>query len=222
MYQITTKLISKNRTKKPLKAKGIVLHETANPGAAAMNHYNYLNNTESGAAHYYVDWKEILHFIPNDEVAWHCKGGNYEYIGIELCHAKNKEDFEEAWKRGVWLFAKLLSEMNIKEVNEYTLPSHNDITLRKKIRGGHTDPIAYFKKFGKTVEDFRADVQKLINRGDGVENTEKKTNINEPSEWAKKSWQKACDKKVFDGTRPRETFTREEAAVLFDKLGLLK
>ena len=45
---------------------------------------------------------------------------------------------------------------------------------------------------------------------------------NEPDSWAKEAWSKASAAGVFDGTRPRDTLTRQEAAVVLDRLGLLE
>lgn len=45
---------------------------------------------------------------------------------------------------------------------------------------------------------------------------------NEPSAWAKSSWEKATKAKVVDGTRPQEPVTREQLAVILDRLGLIK
>lgn len=42
-----------------------------------------------------------------------------------------------------------------------------------------------------------------------------------PSAWAAESWQKAVDKHILDGTRPRDPLTREELSVVLDRLGLL-
>ena len=42
-----------------------------------------------------------------------------------------------------------------------------------------------------------------------------------PSDWAAESWQKAVGKGVFDGTDPQGALTRELAAVVLDRLGLL-
>ncbi len=41
-------------------------------------------------------------------------------------------------------------------------------------------------------------------------------------EWAKNEWVKAWDKGVMDGTRPRDTITRQEVAAILDRLGLLE
>lgn len=47
------------------------------------------------------------------------------------------------------------------------------------------------------------------------------TSPNTPSDWAKTSWSKATYKKVFDGTNPKSNITREQVAVILDRLGLL-
>ena len=44
---------------------------------------------------------------------------------------------------------------------------------------------------------------------------------NEPDGWAREAWSKAVAAGVFDGTRPRDALTRQEAAVVLDRLGLL-
>lgn len=58
----------------------------------------------------------------------------------------------------------------------------------------------------------------------GVEVQEADKESGEPDgadEWAKDAWQKAKDKDVMDGTRPRDNITRQEVAVLIDRLGLI-
>lgn len=42
-----------------------------------------------------------------------------------------------------------------------------------------------------------------------------------PDAWAAEAWQKAKDKGVLDGTRPRDNMTRQELAVVLARLGLL-
>lgn len=44
----------------------------------------------------------------------------------------------------------------------------------------------------------------------------------EVSEWAKDSWEKAKKKKIVDGTNPKDALTREQLAVILDRLGLLE
>ena len=41
------------------------------------------------------------------------------------------------------------------------------------------------------------------------------------SDWAKEAWKKAKDAGVFDGTAPGAPLTREQAALILERLGLL-
>lgn len=51
---------------------------------------------------------------------------------------------------------------------------------------------------------------------------EKSKIIHQPvSDWADESWSKATSKRIFDGTSPRNALTREQAAAVLDRLGLL-
>ena len=42
-----------------------------------------------------------------------------------------------------------------------------------------------------------------------------------PSEWARAAWQEATQRGLFDGTAPQNPLTREQAALLLDRLGKL-
>jgi N-acetylmuramoyl-L-alanine amidase len=44
----------------------------------------------------------------------------------------------------------------------------------------------------------------------------------DPSDFAKEIWEKAKEMGIIDGSNPRAAMTREQAIVLFDRLGLLK
>lgn len=44
----------------------------------------------------------------------------------------------------------------------------------------------------------------------------------EPSAWAKEAWDKAVQEGVLDGTGPRQPVTREQLALVLQRLGLLK
>lgn len=51
--------------------------------------------------------------------------------------------------------------------------------------------------------------------------TTQPTDSNKPSEWAEASWEKAVKLGIFDGTNPLNPLTREQAASVLDRLGLL-
>lgn len=53
------------------------------------------------------------------------------------------------------------------------------------------------------------------------EEPEEKPDGHTPSPWAKEAWDKAVAKKIITDKYPQEPFTREQAMVVFDRLGLL-
>lgn len=177
MYEIIRMFILKNRPGIKLNPIGVTIHETANPGATALNHFKYFNSGYRGAsAHVFVDWDNIIQTIPWDERAWHAgRTANKKYIGIELCRPRIHDDkkFNLVWEKGVWLTAYLFTRvMNIKNVTVENLISHYEIS-KKWRETTHVDPIGYFKEYGKTLDDFRKDVQAEINKM--VDDKEKKS-----------------------------------------------
>ena len=169
------KLLSKNRSHVFLLPVGIVLHETATPGATAENEFNFFNTADRGAsAHGFVDWNGYIQTMPYDEAAWHAGyTANHKYIGIEMCHAENKADFEKVWDNTIEIVVDLINKFGFS-INELT--THNEVSLRWG-ETDHTDPIGYFKKFGKTFEDFKNDVITRINGGLNMTQYEELKNI---------------------------------------------
>jgi N-acetylmuramoyl-L-alanine amidase len=164
-YSIIQKFISKNRSYKALNAKGSVLHETATPGASDENEQKYFDSgNRNSSAHAFVDYDSITQTIPWNEQAWHAGGtANRNYLGIELCNYSDAAKFEEIWKRAVWLFAHVhVNVLKVTTINTDTLMSHAEVSLKWK-ETTHMDPVAYFGKYGKTVDMFRDAVQAEIN-----------------------------------------------------------
>ena len=82
----------------------IVVHYTAGGGDTARGNANYFaNNAVKTSAHYFVDGKEYVQSVPEDDTAWHCGGGlqgknghsfykkcmNSNSIGVEICSKYN-------------------------------------------------------------------------------------------------------------------------------------
>lgn len=170
MRQFIKKLIANNRSHKAFKPTGIVLHETATPGATAQNEYSYFNNHEKlgKSAHAFIDCTEDIQLIPWDEMAWHAKTqANKRFIGIEMCRPKNDdpkklEKMLITYYAAVDAFARLFFYvLKIKKVTKENLMSHHEVSLKWK-ESTHTDPTSYLKEIGKTMDGFRADVQKRL------------------------------------------------------------
>ena len=143
-----------------LNASYLVIHETANPGASALNHVNYWRNNPAYAVHYVGDWTgDVYHCVPDDRLCWQVGNANDKVIGIELCHGRNSVEFQKVWDVGVDFAVWFLRR---KGWGVDRMLSH-DYCRRKWGGTDHTDPIGYFKKYGRSWEQFVADVDKKLN-----------------------------------------------------------
>lgn len=128
----------KNRPGVKRTPKWIVIHDTANPGADALNHAGYLENQKTEASwHYTVDDRRIVQHLPLDESAYHAGDGargpgNLYGIGIEICEFKGddaqaRRDLAE--DNAAWLVARLLRQYGwgIDQVKQ-----HHDFSPWKK------------------------------------------------------------------------------------------
>jgi N-acetylmuramoyl-L-alanine amidase len=170
-YEIIQNLITRNYESRTFTPIGMVVHETAVPGAPAINIRNaFQRSAREASAHYAVDWNTIIHIVPDTNIAWHaCYTANHRFIGVELCRPKVHDEnaFNEVWNHGVWLFAYIFKNVIGNEIiTSDNLMSHHEVSLRWH-ETTHTDPTGYFAEYGRTVDYFRRDVQNAINNVNG-------------------------------------------------------
>ena len=184
----------------------ITIHSTGNPKSTARNERGWLtnpSNTRTASWHICVDEKEAIEAIPLTEVAWHAGDGsgqgNRASIGIEICESGNRaKTLENAAK----LTAKLLKERNW---GVDRLRRHHDWS-------GKICPRILQPNNWAGWEQFKRDVQKELSGGETV------STKNQPSSWAKNAWEWAKKEGLLDGTRPKDNLTREEFAVVLQKV----
>lgn len=143
----------------------LVIHETADPGATADNLMAYWrNNPNAYVVHYTMDLDgdTVYHAMADNRKAWHVGNGNAYTVGIELCHATNKSDFNKQWNEAVKWAGDYLHK-NGWGIDR--LLCHNDCRLKW---GGtdHTDPLGYFESYGKSWSQFKAAVQSYMQSGE--------------------------------------------------------
>ena len=143
----------------------LVIHETADPGATADQLMRYWqNNPNAYVVHYTMDLDgdTVYHAMADNRKAWHVGNGNAYTVGIELCHATNKSDFNEQWNETVKWAGDYLHK---KGWGTDRLLCHNDCRLKW---GGtdHTDPLGYFESYGKSWSQFKAAVASYMNTGE--------------------------------------------------------
>ena len=96
LKKINEKLVKCNfSSRKGAHIKYIVIHDTENisKGADANAHFTLHNRENRGVSvHYFVDDKQILRIIKDEDKSWHCGYGKGRYgitnensIGVEMC-----------------------------------------------------------------------------------------------------------------------------------------
>lgn len=71
------------------------------------------------------------------------------------------------------------------------------------------------KEYGNKLKTYIKEIENIQGETKMTNTTDEK---NIPSEWAKESWQKAKELKLIDGTRPKDTVTRQEVASIIVRL----
>lgn len=166
VYEIKKQILQFNNPKIAFQAKGVVIHETANPEDNAQMEYRYFNAANRQAsAHFFIDSEEIVQTIETSVISWHAgRTANFLYWGIEMCNTSDPVKFQKIWDKAVWLTAHLfrnVAKPAIFVVTPENLMSHAEVSA-KYGETDHRDPVSYFRKHGKTVDDFRKDVQEMI------------------------------------------------------------
>jgi N-acetylmuramoyl-L-alanine amidase len=146
----------------PLKPMGIVLHDTATPGATAQNEWRFFEEHTATSVHAFCDWIEDIQIVPWNIKCYHCgEPANSMFIGVEMCvpEIHDPEKFNIVYWATVDAFARLYRYvLNIKTVTKDNLMTHDEVRAKWKDTS-HTDPTSYLKEYGKNIDMFRKDVQ---------------------------------------------------------------
>lgn len=200
---------AKNRPGGSNPMTSITIHETGNfaAGADADAHGSYLKSSAGANSqtswHYSVDDHSIVQHLPDNEKAWHAGDGangqgNSTSISIEIC-VNSDGDFNKAMENAASLVRLLKSE-------------HSSITSIVQHNHWNGKDCPYTIRHKNLWDSFL----KMCNEAKDV--TPK---FEQADDWAKDSWLKAYQKGITDGTRPKDTITRQEVMVLLDRCGCL-
>lgn len=172
--------------------------------------------------------------LPWDRRGWHCasgaKGsGNNTHISFEICE-DGLEDagyFAAVYQEAVELTAYLCQEYGMDPMEDGVVICHSE-GYRRGIASNHGDVMHWFPKFGKTMDNFRADVARKMKGGDELtqeqfdsmmDNYLARRNAKPADDWAKPYIQEAIDAGLMTdvgGTiaSPQGFVTRQELAVV--------
>ena len=163
--------------------------------------------------------------LPWDTKGWHSGGSaNESYIGFEICEDGlfNGQYFSKVYKEAVELTAYLCQKFGIDPMNDGAVICHSE-GHKRGIASNHGDVMHWFPLHGKSMDDFRADVKKELQKEEPVTQEQfdammERWLVNQStkvaSDWARDFIEKAVALGITDGSRPQSFATREEVDVM--------
>ena len=166
--------------------------------------------------------------LPWNRRGWHCGRGkngsaNDTHISFEICEdgLEDASYFKAVYQEAVELTAYLCKEYNLDPLADGVVICHKE-GCRRGIASNHGDVLHWFPKFGKTMDDFRADVDRWMEGEDETVTYEQWKEYMDrylteraalPASMPE-HLEDAKAMKLTDGSRPMAFVTREEAAVM--------
>lgn len=167
--------------------------------------------------------------LPWNWRGWHAGGqANGTHISFEICEdgLDDPAYFAAVYRQAVELTAYLCKEYNLDPLTDGVVLCHQE-GYQRGIASNHADVLHWFPKFGRTMDDFRADVAREMEEDDGMLTYEQWKEYMDryraelakqpASPWAVPYIAQAIDAGLMadvGGTieRPRDFVTREELA----------
>ncbi len=153
------------------KPEGVVVHETATPGATAEAEVSYFNNnwqTIQTYVHAFVDNTSIINIHSADYAVWGAgPTANSKYIQVELCEVSTVDQFARSVANDAYYVAFRLHQYGLPVEYGKTVVSH-DQTSKMYGETNHTDPVGYFATWNYDMEQFTALVNTYYNQMAGT------------------------------------------------------
>lgn len=165
---------------------------------------------------------------------WHCGTGtsgisaNNTHISFEICEdgLTDASYFQAVYREAVELTAYLCKEYGLDPLADGVVICHAE-GYKRGIASNHADVLHWFPKFGKSMDDFRADVAREMKGENDLTEEQVRAIVRDEyekieaeraklpaSEWAKVKIQLARARGITDGSRPQSYATREEVAIM--------
>lgn len=246
LYQL---FLTKNacyQSGKPLKVSGLMLHSTGAPNTK-LSRYVGPDDGRLGKNPYGNHWNQpkpdgrsvcvhaFIGTLPNGSIAtyqtlpwtmqaWHCAGaGNRTHIGVEICEDNLADTvyFAKVYREAVELFAFLCKEFALDPMKHIICHAEG---YQQGIASNHGDVLYWFKKQGKTMNDFRQAVRQEMNTPKQEEDTGMRYRYyDDVPDWAKPTISKLVKKGYLKGEGSGVLDLSEDAVkllVINDRAGL--
>ena len=168
----------------------------------------------------------VYQLLPWEMAGWHAGGSaNDTHIGIEICEdgLSDQTYFLSVYTQAVELTAQLCREFHLDPLKDGVVLCHSE-GYSRGIASNHADVLHWFPRHGKSMDDFRADVEKTMKQEDPMtqeqfdirmEHWLERQNKKIPSQqWILDGVAKAKAAGISDGSRPLGLCTRAEAMMM--------
>lgn len=188
---VETKICTRNpcyTSNRKITPKGLMIHSVGCPQPNPDVFANIWNSSSANVGvHYVAGASKIVQMLPDNTRAWHCgsgvngSGNNYlisiemtepstiKYTGgssfIDLNPAASKAHVVAVYNNTVKWAAAMCKKYNFNPMTD--IISHKEGHDRG-IASNHGDPDHIIKRYGLSMDQFRADVKALMNNGGGT------------------------------------------------------
>lgn len=170
--------------------------------------------------------------LPWNRLAWHCGSGkkgsaNGTHISFEICEdgLTDPAYFQAVYQEAVELTAMLCREYGLDPLADGVVLCHAE-GHKRGVASNHGDVLHWWPKFGKTMDNFRADVARTMKGEDEMSYEQFKAYMEQyrkelaalpAPKWAEDTgeWDQAHKAGIIaDKSRPQDLVTRAEAAAM--------
>ena len=167
--------------------------------------------------------------LPWNRRGWHCGrgkngSGNDTHISFEICEdgLEDRTYFEVVYQAAVELTAYLCAQYQLNPKADGVVICHSE-GCERGIASNHADVMHWFPRFGRSMDDFRTDVARMLEGEEHVTQEQfdqmmtawLESRAKQPADtWAKSILDRAKSAGLTDGTRPQAFATRQEVAAM--------
>lgn len=169
--------------------------------------------------------------LPWDHRGWHAGTGtsgrsaNDTHISFEICEDGLTDPiyFRQAYQTAAQLTAMLCKEYGLDPLADGVVICHQD-GYRRGVASNHGDIYNWFPRFGLNMNDFRAEVVRIMNGESEEDDMVYFKNLTDVPEYYRDAVEKAVDKGALNGTGSGELNVSEDLCrtlTVLDRLGKL-
>ena len=161
--------------------------------------------------------------LPWNHRGWHAGGAaNNTHISFEICEdgLEDPAYFSKVYQEAAELTAMLCETYGLDPLSDGVVICHQE-GYQRGVASNHGDVLHWFPKMGKPMDDFRAEVARLMKGEDDVtyeqwkefmEQYRQELGQQPAPDWGEKELEQAKELGLTDGSRPQDLATRQEVA----------